>query len=140
MGQLFSTRGVGCGGGAGRRVVRSPAELGRLWPAGILGMGVEQQAEYADAACRRGSTRRGFCEQQVAAVRGAFPGSPPADATGVGNLAYLALNAHPDFAQEMMNVHMAYVLLLRRRHGLAVCGPGPGPGPRPGLRRDMTCA
>ena len=90
-----------------------------LWPHGILQMDMEQQAEFADAVCREGALNESFSEIQLALIRSDFPRSPPTNTTGVGNLAYMAVNAHTDHLVEWKAIYTGYTAMLKRRFDLA---------------------
>lgn len=99
-------------------------ELERLWPDGVLAMPIADQAELADAVCRGRADDADFCRAALAGLRRAFPHSPPTNTTGVGNLAYMALNAWPDTRIEFMTIWSAYTMMLllqssKRDRGLA---------------------
>jgi hypothetical protein len=92
------------------------AELEARWP-GIVVEPIEEQAKVADAVCRAGATDPVFCKRQLGFVRSAFPHGAPDNATGVGNLAWLALHAEPAAVREEFKVvHLAYTAHLALRH------------------------
>ncbi len=100
-------------------IARPLDDLVEMWPRAILQMTTEQQAEYADAVCRESAPDRAFSEEQMIAIREAFPSGAPNNTTGVANMAYMALHAHPDFRDEYQIVLMAYSMALKRRYGLS---------------------
>jgi hypothetical protein len=113
MGQIFSRRGTRGPHGCARPL----DELERLWPNGVLAMGIEDQAELADDVCLARASSPDFCRDVLADLRSRFPHEPPTNTTGVGNLAYLALHApEEDVRVEFITVWTAYTLLLKRMH------------------------
>ncbi len=99
-------------------IARPLSELQRMFPHEILGMTIAQQAELADQVCRYHAGDRTFCEQQLKNVRASFPFEPPDNTTGVANMAFMALHAAPVHREELMNVYTAYILFMRRKHGV----------------------
>ena len=92
-------------------------ELERLWPNGVLAMDIVEQAKLADDICRARATEVDFCHDALTELGREFPHAPPTNTTGVGNLAYMALNAMPDVRIEFMTLWRAYTMLLKRIHG-----------------------
>lgn len=99
-------------------LARPLEELVAMWPAQILQMTMEQQSELADSVCREFAQDRVFCEEQLIVMRADFPAMPPTNATGLANLAHLALHAHPDFRDEYDTIYRAYLVLLKRTHNV----------------------
>ena len=89
-------------------------ELQRLWPNGVLAMDIVEQAKLADDVCRARASDVDFCRDALAELRREFPHAPPTNTTGVGNMAYMALNARPDARNEFMTLWSAYTMLLKR--------------------------
>ncbi len=91
------------------------AELDRIWPAEILRMNVLDQSRFADAVCRSFAADASFLEHRIKKLRS---DPPPNSATGVGNLAYLALHAPPGLLRTFDEIHRRTVARLRRKHGV----------------------
>jgi hypothetical protein len=49
-------------------------------------------------------------------MRASFPNEPPTNTTGVANLAFLAMRAHPDFRDEFATIYHAYLVALKRKY------------------------
>lgn len=90
------------------------AELKRLWPS-VVTMSVEQQAAYADKICRDNATDANWSEAMLQNVRAGFPHSPPNNTTGVGNIAFMSINAPEKHRQEWQTIHLAYTMFLKRQ-------------------------
>ena len=85
------------------------------WPS-VIYKSTKEQAEFADAVCRHESQNESFNVEQLKSIRDTFPMSPPDNTTGVGNSAYMALNAPLMFKTEWDAIHTAYMAVLQRTY------------------------
>lgn len=92
--------------------------LEEMWPK-VVALPIEEQAAYADTVCGLNAADPEWSLKMLEGVRKDFPLSPPNNTTGVGNLAYMAINGSEEHREEWKTIHLAYTLFLKRQHGLA---------------------
>lgn len=93
-------------------------DLQEMWPK-VVTLPTEEQACYADTVCGLNAHDPDWSLRMLESVRKGFPHSPPDNTTGVGNLAYMALNGPEEHREEWKTVHLAYTLFLKRQHGFS---------------------
>lgn len=90
-------------------------ELAKMWPR-VVAMDMEAQSGYADYICRSSAQDPEFNREQLEGFD--IPASLPFNTTGIANLAYLALNAPPEYRDQWRLLHGVCTAMLKKNYNL----------------------